>query len=602
MMGIQRLLLGRPLPTSAAHEERLSTSRAIGAFGIDALSSVAYGPDEILYVLVLAGTAGYAANLPIAFVIMTLMVLVVVSYRQTIHAYPNGGGSFTVAKENLGTKPGLVAAAALMVDYLALIAVSVTAGVQAVGAYVPVLHDHRVLASVGCILLLVLLSLRGIRESGALFAVPTYTFIVSLGAMVLWGGWRILSGDDFTSPHPVPEASSELTAFLVLRAFAGGCSAMTGIEAVANGVPAFRKPEATNAARTLGLLAGVLAVLFLSVVFLGRHIEAVPSEEANVLAQIGRALGGGPLFYLVQTSVAFVLLFAASTAFNGFPLLAAVLAKDEFIPHHFSDRGSRLAYSNGIVAIGLAAIALVFLFDGKTHALVPLYAVGVFLCFTLSQAGMVRHWARVRGDHWQVKRFLSALGATATGLALIVVTGTKFMDGAWVVAVIVPLLVAIFAAIRRHYERAREQLELVPPLLTERGDRLVVVPVKTLNRASAEAINYARSLTGHVLAVHIDTDPVQSQQLIEDWQAWAPEMPLRVLESPYRKRIDPVLDLVDALRKEDPERLVTLLVPEVVPKNWWEEPLHHQTGLSLELAVRRTKGVVVTSIPIRLDR
>src|ERR687885_809010 len=403
---VQRLLLGRPLRSVEAQDERLSQSRALGAFGLDALSSVAYGPDEIFYVLVLAGAVGTRFTLPVAVAIAALLAIVITSYRQTLFAYPNGGGSYTVARENLGTQAGLLAAAALMVDYLATVAVSVTAGVEAIVALAPGLDPYRVPLDVGCIVVLMLVNLRGVREAGAFFVLPTYIFLGSLAVLLCWGVLRLVSGD-LPHLHARPlHAAEGVTLFLLLRAFAGGCTAMTGVD-----------------------------------------------------AQIGHAVaGGGPLFWLDQLSTALILLLAANTPFNGFPLLAAIMAQDWYLPRQFVHRGLRLSFSNGILVIGTLAIGLVVLFGGSTHALIPLYAVGVFLCFTLSQAGMVRHWLRVRGSKWRAKLAINGLGALTTGLVTAIVVIVKFPEGAWLIALIVPVLVALFVRIHRYYMQAGEEV------------------------------------------------------------------------------------------------------------------------------------------------
>jgi len=602
---LQHLLLGRPLPTTAAASERLTRPRAIGAFGLDALSSVAYAPDEILYVLLLAGAAAARLDVPIAVAITALLLIVVASYRQTIFAYPHGGGSFTVAHENLGRIPGLVAAAALMVDYLTVVAVSVTAGVQAIVAFVPALDAHRVAAAVAGILLLIIVNLRGVREAGAVFVLPTYLFIGSLGALVLWGVVRVTVLDEaLPQTHAVaPPVVQGLSLFLVLHAFAGGCTAMTGIEAIANGVPAFKRPEARNAAATLSVLAVTLAVLFLGITWLGHQVGAVPTDQANVIAQVGRAVANGPLFYLVQLSTAVVLLLAANTSFNGFPLLAATVAKAGYFPHQFARRGQRLAYSNGILVIGLLAIALVVAFKGSTHALIPLFAVGVFLCFTLSQAGMVRHWQRVRGPGWRVKLAVNSVGALATGLATVVVVVVKFADGAWLVALLVPFLVLNFVAIHAHYQRAAEELATLGPSPSTRDVRhRTIIPVHKLNRATADTVRYALSASSSATAVHVAVDDDRSRELQAAWRAWCPGVPLRTVPSPYREVIEPLLGFIERFQAEEPRQPLTVMVPEVIPHHWWEEPLHNQTALALELALRYRDGIVVTTVPVRLRR
>jgi amino acid transporter len=596
----RRLLLGPPLPTSAETQERLTRPRAIGAFGLDALSSVAYGPDEILYALLLAGSAGLALDIPIAAAIAALLAIVVISYRQTIYAYPHGGGSYTVARENLGVRPGLVAAASLMVDYLTTVAVSVTAGTAAIVAFVPALNQHRVAIDVAVIVLLVLINLRGVREAGAAFVLPAYLFVGSLGALLIVGFAHLIFIGAPPEVHPIPAASEDLSVFLVLKAFSSGCTAMTGVEAIANGVPAFRQPTSKNAAATLTILGFTLAALFLGVAILGHAIVAVPSNESNVISQVGHAfVGNSPLYYMVQVSAAIVLALAANTSFNGFPRLAAVMAADDWFPHRLTHRGFRLAYSNGILAIGGLAILLVVAFNGSTHALIPLFAVGVFMCFTLSQAGMVRHWRRHSESEpaWRRKAAINGTGAAVTGLVTLVVLTTKFTEGAWIVVVLVISLVTFFFAVHRHYTTAAAELALdhLPPPARMRPR--AIVPVDKLHRATADALQYALSISDDVVAVHVaaEDDPGDFEQR---WRAWTDgKIPLEVVESPYREVISP---LVDFVKRRARERPVTVVVPTVVPRNLWETPLHNQLEYALTLSLLGQENIVVTSVPVRL--
>jgi amino acid transporter len=599
---LRDVLIGPPLPSSAAAHERLTRPGALGAFGLDALSSVAYGPDEILYVLLLAGAVGAQLDLPVAAAIALLLAIVTFSYRQTIYAYPRGGGSYTVARENLGLLAGLTAAAALMVDYLMTVAVSVTAGVEAVVAFVPALYPHRVVADVVCIALLMVVNIRGVREAGAFFVLPTYLFIGSLGLLVAWGLARLAFGGGLPHVAAAPPPPVEpLTLFLVLRAFAGGCTAMTGIEAIANGVPAFRPPESRNAAGTLVVLACTLGALFLGVAALGHAIGAVPSDRGNVIAQIGRTVGGGgPLFYVVQVSAAIILLLAANTSFNGFPRLAAIMAEDEYFPHLFARRGMRLAFSNGIVFLGALAAVLVAVFGGSTHALIPLFAVGVFLCFTLSQAGMVVHWLRDRSRGWRHKLAVNGVGAVTTGVVTVVVVATKFLDGAWVVAVLVPLLVALFVRIHGVYAFERRALAAYPPPREARVDDVALVVVARLNRSVAETLEYARSLGVPVEAVHVAVDEEAAQRLREEWRSWGSDVPLRVVPSPYREVVAPLVRFVQMRCAETAGRYHTVLVPEVIPRRWWHEPLHNQLAIAIEVAFRGVPRVVVSRVAVKL--
>jgi amino acid transporter len=574
----------------------------MGAFGLDALSSVAYGPDEILYVLLLAGSAGVAFDIPVVLAIALLLAIVVTSYRQTIYAYPNGGGSYTVARENLGTGAGLTAAAALMIDYLTTIAVSVTAGVEAIVAFVPQLNNYRVIADVAAILILILINLRGVREAGAAFVIPTYIFVGSLGLAIAIGVGRLIGGNLPHTGTSLPSTTASVSLFLVLRAFAGGCTAMTGVEAIANGVPVFKPNESRHAARTLVILGAILAVLFIGVAALGRAVGAVPSDQSSVLAQISNAaVGHSPLFYIVQVSASIVLLLAANTSFNGFPRLAAILASDDWMPHYFRHRGMRLAYSNGIIAIGAAAIVMVIAFGGSTHALIPIYAVGVFLCFTLSQTGMVRHWLTTGGTRWHLKLAINGLGALTTGLVTVVVVGSKFTSGAWIVAVLVPIIVVNFVAIHRHYRTVAEGLvpEHKPRVISNHPH--VLIPVKAMDKAVVAALEYGTSISDHVTAVHFATAGAEAgEAFAEKWKGWAPHARLRIIESPYREVVGPLLHLVDKIRSEHPGGGVTVLLPEIIPSHVWEEPLHNEMGLVIKLALLYHPGVVVTSVPVRL--
>ena len=602
MIGALRsLVIGRPLPTRSAGRERLGISQGIGAFGLDALSSVAYGPDEILYVLVLAGTAGVAYALPIAIGIVVLLVIVVTSYRQTIFAYPHGGGSYTVARENLGTPAGLVAGAALMVDYVTTLAVSITAGVEAVIALAPALEAHRVELGLVVILGLVLVNLRGIREAGAFFVIPTYVFVASLTILLGLGLWRFAIGGEAPPATHLPAATEGVTLFLLLRAFAGGCTAMTGVEAIANGVPVFKKPESLNAARTLMVLGTILALLFLGVVYLGHVVGARPSDQASVIAQIGRAVApGSVLFYVVQLSTALILVLAANTSFNGFPLLAAVMARDDYLPHQFAHRGSRLAYSNGIVVIGVIGALLVVGFHGSTHALIPLFAVGVFMSFTLSQSGMVRHWLRIRGRAWRTKLAINGLGAVTTAIVTAVVVLTKFMEGAWIIVLIVPALVFTFRAIHQLYLRERGAIAPEGRPHISRKKHRVLVPVGEINKAVERTLEYALSSANDVAAIHVAADAAQAKRLQKEWKEWAPDIPLLVLPSPYREVIPPLIEHIKKELAQRADHQVMVMVPEVIPPHWFQEPLHNQTAFGLAAALRHLDGVALGLVPYRL--
>ena len=601
---LKKLFVGSPLATAQARHERLSRTSALAVFSSDALSSVAYATEEILLVLVLAGTAALSFSIPIGIAIALLIAVVVSSYRQTILAYPHGGGAYIVTKDNLGTLPALVAAGALLIDYVLTVAVSVAAGVAAITSAFPVLYDYRVALGVIFIAGIATVNLRGLRESGALFAVPTYLFVVSFAAMLAYGFVRWLFGWEGV-PAPaagVPaEMSQGLTVFLVLRAFASGCAALTGVEAVSDGVPAFRTPEARNARIVLSWLGIILVSLFMGITFLARHYQVVPRTEETVVSQLARLIfGGGLLYYEIQVVTMLILVFAANTAFADFPRLAYFLARDGFIPRQFGTRGDRLVFSNGILILGGLAALLILLFGGATHALIPLYAVGVFVSFTLSQASMVRRWLSRREAGWWWRWVLNAVGAGTTGLVMLVIAATKFSHGAWMVVLLIPLLVMLFMMIRRHYADVARQLSLdnyggPPPI-----QHSVLVLVGDLHRGVAAALRYAQTLSASAKAVYVELDPERTQKLEEKWGKFGLGVPLVVLTSPYRSLLTPFLDYVNHLLTVGENHVVTIVIPEFVPARWWQHLLHNQTALLIKGALLFRKGVVVVDVPFHL--
>ncbi len=601
---LKKLFVGSPLATAQARHERLSRTSALAVFSSDALSSVAYATEEILLVLVLAGTAALSFSIPIGIAIALLIAVVVSSYRQTILAYPHGGGAYIVTKDNLGTLPALVAAGALLIDYVLTVAVSVAAGVAAITSAFPVLYDYRVALGVIFIAGIATVNLRGLRESGALFAVPTYLFVVSFAAMLAYGFVRWLFGWEGV-PAPaagVPaEMSQGLTVFLVLRAFASGCAALTGVEAVSDGVPAFRTPEARNARIVLSWLGIILVSLFMGITFLARHYQVVPRTEETVVSQLARLIfGGGLLYYEIQVVTMLILVFAANTAFADFPRLAYFLARDGFIPRQFGTRGDRLVFSNGILILGGLAALLILLFGGATHALIPLYAVGVFVSFTLSQASMVRRWLSRREAGWWWRWVLTAVGAGTTGLVMLVIAATKFSHGAWMVVLLIPLLVTLFMMIRRHYADVARQLSLdnyggPPPI-----QHSVLVLVGDLHRGVAAALRYAQTLSASAKAVYVELDPERTQKLEEKWGKFGLGVPLVVLTSPYRSLLTPFLDYVNHLLTVGENHVVTIVIPEFVPARWWQHLLHNQTALLIKGALLFRKGVVVVDVPFHL--
>ena len=600
---LKRLIVGAPMPLAQARHERLSKTVALAVFSSDAMSSVAYATEEILLILVLAGTAAAHLTVPIALAIAGLLVVVSVSYQQTIHAYPSGGGSYIVARANLGPTAGLVAAGALLIDYVLTVSVSVAAGVAALTSAVPWLLTHRVLLGVAFTAAIAYANLRGVRESGRVFAVPTYLFIVTFSALVGTGLVRWLTG---TLPPAVaaPEAvaaTQTLTWFLVLRAFASGCTALTGVEAISNGVPAFKPPEARNAAMTMGWMAAVLGTLFIGVSVLASALGITPLADETVVSQVARRLfGDGFPYYLVQGSTTLILVLAANTSFADFPRLNSLLARDRYAPRQFRTLGDRLVFSNGILILAGLAAALIVIFGGDTHALIPLYAVGVFISFTLSQAGMVRHWLTDGGAGWRWRLGVNGLGALVTGAVTVVIAVTKFTHGAWIVVFLIPLLVLGFRAIHRHYDTVAEELSLEHLVDEPPVNNTVLVLVGDLHMGVVKALRYAQSLSPSPKAVFVELDPSATARLEERWSKGGCGVPLVVLASPYRSMLRPLLDYVGRIRERDTNSVVTIVIPEFVPRRWWQHLLHNQTALLVKGALLFRRGVVVVDVPFHL--
>lgn len=672
MLELKRLIIGRALKTEQAAHERLTKKTALAVFSSDALSSTAYATEEILLVLAVAAVYGQAAAfkyvVPISIGIGVLLVIVAISYRQTIHAYPSGGGAYIVAKENLGTNAGLVAGASLLVDYVLTVAVSIAAGVAAVtsmaqGSRYAWLDEHKVFLCLIFIVFIALANLRGVRESGALFAAPTYAFLVSFLLMI---GYGLLSYYKYGGAAPVPGPEEiktaegyklqPLTLFLLLGAFSNGCAALTGIEAISNGVPAFKKPEAKNAATTLVIMAGLLTTMFLGTSVLAYLYGVHPHESETVISQFARIMFTGPMswfYYIVQISTALILVLAANTSFADFPRLGSLLARDRFLPRQFATRGDKLVFSNGIVMLAIFSSILVIAFGGDTSRLIPLYAVGVFLSFTLSQSGMVRHWLKVRAQspknkakagkrpeeeihytqssvdrealpdvvleasdrrgstfisdevtdrsHWKKSILVNAVGAVATFIVLCVFVATKFIHGAWVVVVVIPLLVFMFRAIHKHYVGVAKELtteglgELRPIKHT------VIVPISGIHRGVVGALQYAKSIApNHVQAVYVDFDEEATSKLREKWERWGAGVNLIVLPSPYRELTRPLLRYIARLERKHND-VITVLLPEFVPAKWWQHLLHNQSSLMLKGALLFKKGVIVISVPYHLE-
>jgi amino acid transporter len=615
--GLRQTLIGAPLPSARMLEERLGKIQALAIFSSDALSSVAYATEETLLVLILAGTASLTLSVPISLAIVALLAIVASSYYQTIHGYPTGGGAYVVAYDNLGVLPGLTAAASLLIDYVLTVAVSVTAGVAAITSAFPAVYPFRVELCVLAIMLIAWTNLRGVRESGSLFAIPTYGFVVLLLTLIATGLVRLTTGTLVPMSPQVPPAVEDgvqaLTLFLVLRAFASGCTALTGVEAISNGIPAFRQPEAKNAGRTLIAMAVLLGTMFLGISLLARALQIIPLEHETVVSQIGRQVfGDGALYVALQAATALILVLAANTSFAGFPRLAAILARDRYLPRQLTNLGDRLVFANGIVALALLASALVILFGGKTHRLIPLYAVGVFLSFTLSQAGMVRHWRKEGGARWRWKAGLNGLGALATGIVLVVITVAKFSHGAWIVIVLIPGFVWMFFRIRQHYLAVGKQLSLEGQTperwtgLASRNRQKVVIPVSGVHRGTLDGLRFARSLSKDVTAVIVDVEAEVTARVLDKWPQWGHGIPLVVLESPYRSTIGPLLEFLGEADQRDPERgLAVVVLPEFVPARWWQDLLHNQTAGFIKRALlyrrgRNGKDRVIIDVPYHL--
>jgi amino acid transporter len=592
-------------------EQQLDKVRALAAFSPDALSSIAYANQEIYLALLVAGSAGLSRALPIAIAITALLVIVALSYYQTIHAYPSGGGSYVVARANLGTLPGLIAGAALLIGYLLTAAVSLTAGVAAIASAFPNLWPHRVTLSLALLAAITLANLRGTRESGTLMAVPVYMFLLTYLPMLAHGAALLLMPDTRAPERLALPASQPLTALIVLNAFAAGCTALTGIEAISNGVPAFRPPEARNARITLAVMALLMSTLFLGSVGLTQYLGIVAGPQETILSALARrVVGQGPLYVLVQASTMLILTVAANTSFAGFPRLAALLASDGFLPRQLTSLGDRLVYANGITLLSVATALLIIVFDADTHALVPLFAVGVFLAFTLSQAGMVSHWWRQRGRGWQLKSAVNAAGALATGLTVLIVGASRFLAGAWITVLLIPALVIVFSRIRRHYHEFGQQLSLEAacPACGAGPTPRLIVPFSGVHQGTVEALRYALSVSKDVTAVYVEVEPGAATSIREQWGRSWPDVPLVVLPSPYRSIVGPLLDFLDETDREHNDgQLATVVLPELVPARWWHGLLHNHTARLVRSALlyrRRQLGFqrAIIDVPHHLSR
>ncbi|MFJ7154015.1 APC family permease [Streptomyces sp. NPDC101118] len=627
----KRVLVGEPLDTARLGETLLPKRLALPIFCSDPLSSVAYATEEILLILALGGVtllhlAWYAAA-----AIVFLLVVVIASYRQTCHAYPGGGGAYVVSSENLGQTAALTAASALLVDYVLTVAVSVVSGVSAITSAIPSLSDHEVALSVGFVVLLTVLNLRGVRESGRIFAIPTYGFVLVIYVMFAIAAVRLLSGETIRAEsadlpiHATATYTGLALVFLALRAFASGCTALTGVEAISNGVPAFRKPKSRNAATTLAMMGLLSVTMFVGITVLALvyevHVAEDPTElglapgtpTSTALAQIGRATFGDWhfLFYLLQAVTAGVLILAANTAFNGFPMLASILAKDRYAPVQLYNRGDRLVYSNGVILLALAAIGLIVAFDAQLTRLIQLYIIGVFVSFTLSQAGMVRHWRRELANpatpaaervHIHRRRAINAVGAAMTALVLVIVLITKFTHGAWLVVIAMPLLFLGMKGVRRHYDQVARQVAVAPdtrPRMPARHH--VVVLVANVHAPTLKALGFAQGLRPSTLTALTAAADEDADRLREEWERHDLGIPLRILHSPYREVVGPIVAHVQATAADDPGSVVSVVIPEYIVGHWWEQPLHNQNALRLKARLLFTPGVTVIDVPYLLE-
>ena len=604
--GTLRALIGRRLQTEAEAEERVGVETGLPILASDNVSSSAYATEEAMRILAVAGVGALALTMPIAIAVTCVLAIVVLSESRVIRAYPNGGGSYLVARENHGIIAGLVAASALLIDYVLTVAVSAAAGVAAISSFVPELHEHRVLVGLAFIAVLALANLRGVREAGLLFAAPTYAYVVAMLGLLGFGFFRIATGDipaAVTPPDPFDRTgTTALSVLLVLRAFASGSVGLTGSEAVANGVPSFKRPETRNAVITLLLMGTIFATIFLGLTYLATRIGIAPdrSELETVNSMITRSVVGdaSPYYYFVQITTALILMLAANTGFTGFPRLASVLANDRFMPRHFADVGSRLAFNTGILALAVVAGGILAAFGGSVNALVPLYTIGVFLAFTLSQSGLVRRWWRLRNPGWRLSMVINSLGAVVTGTVLVVVAVTKFQLGAWMVLLLLPLLVSLLYFINRHYATVQDALVLTgtEQQLPRLGAPVVIVPIARLDRAALQALAFARSVSPHVKAVHVSGSRASAEEFRRRWQRLNTEIDLDVVESPYRSLMAPLLKYIDAIDKSD-DRPITVVLSEFVPRHWWEWLLHSQTAMRLKASLLFRPNTIVIDVP-----
>ena len=625
---IGQVLIGRPLPTADAAHQTIGKGVGLAVFASDALSSTAYATQEMLVILAAAGTLAFGYVFPISIVIVGLLFIVVVSYQQVLYAYPGGGGAYIVAYDNLGRLPALTAASVLLMDFVVGVSVSISSGVAQIVSAFPQLYDYRVPICIAFVALITIINLRGVRESGLAFAIPSYFFIIIMFIAIGTGLFRMWTGSLGTVVNPpelehVGEQFSMITLFLILHAFSSGTTALTGVEAISNGITAFKEPRSRNAAITLTWLAFILSILFLGISFIARAIQAVPSEKETVISQMARTVFDGQgLFYLLAiTGTTFILILAANTSFAGFPRLSAKLASDGFMPRQLNYRGSRLVYSYGIVALGLSSSILIFLFQASVTRLIPLYAIGVFLCFTLAQIGMARRWQRIgqrkdesssvksaevvkHDDKWMLKMISNSIGAVCTAVVMLVFIVTKFMDGAWIILVVTPIFISVLLWVNRHYSNMTNNLSIEnygePPPYNVR--HRVIIPISNVNQGTLTALRYARILSEDITAVHISLEPEDTERVRKKWERWGRGNRLVIVDSPYRLFLEPLLDYIEEiLASRQANETITIVVPHFVPENKLHNILHMQTAEMLRRELLSTPGVVITEVPYQVS-
>ncbi|MFJ8237795.1 APC family permease [Ureibacillus sp. NPDC094379] len=604
---IKRFLIGKPLKTTDLGEQKLNKRKALAILSSDALSSVAYGPEQILIVLATVGAVAYWYSLPIAVGVLILLVALIMSYRQIIYAYPQGGGAYVVSKSNLGVNAGLIAGGSLLVDYILTVAVSVSAGTDAITSAFPILHDYNVEIAVVFVVLLTILNLRGVTESASILAYPVYLFVFSLFILIGVGIYNVLTGEVTSTLHaPIGTPVAGISLFLLLKAFASGCSALTGVEAISNAIPNFKNPAPKNAAKTLLLMGGLLSILFSGIVILAYCYGISPKTEVTVVSQIAEEIfGRNFMYFFIQGTTALILILAANTGYSAFPLLAVNLAKDKYIPRMFLARGDRLGYSNGIIILGVASIFLILAFHAKTEHLIPLYAVGVFIPFTLSQTGMILKWLREKPQGWVSKLIVNTIGALISLIVTFMFFLTKIQQ-VWPVFVFLPIIVFLFYRVKKHYEDVGDQLRLIEAGEAKQIDgNVVIVPISGFTRVVENSINYAKALSpNRIIAVYVSLDYENEEDFEDKWNKWQPGIRLVTLHSPYRSIINPLTKFIDRVenkaRKSNYQ--VTVIIPQFIPKKGWHNILHNHSGTLIRSSLLFRRNVVVTTVPYHLNK